>query len=272
MTAHLRWATAVAALAAAAVSLACAGREPSTPEAKKARGEELIGKMSAQLAAAKSLSFTAVQTREEMRGQERVKRIRTVHYAVTRPDKAHLTFQPQDGASSDVWYDGSRLTIVSHKEKYWARGPMPNTLDAALDAMATEYAIPTPVADLLYSSPRDAFVQTGSTGGWVAREAINGQMCERLSYQSPVVDWDLWIAEGERALPCQLKITYKQDPGAPTMTAVLKDWDLAASHGADEFIAKVDEQAYRRITLVRAPTAEPEPVKTTGAEVAPAKP
>ena len=268
MTGSLRSAGLAAAIIATVAVAACnTNREPSTPEAKRARGDELLKKMSAQLAGATSVSFTALQTREVVEGDKRTPRSRTVRYAVRRPDKAHLTFLPEAGGSTDVWYDGvaGKITLAHHQEKMWARGPMPKTLDEALDAAAYEYDIPTPVADFLYSSPYAAFEQTGSTGGWVGSEVINGQACEKLSFQSALLDWDLWISAGDRALPCQLKITYKQDDGKPTMTAVMKDWNLAAAHGEDEFTPKVDEKAYTRIALARAATADPEPEPTDAA-------
>lgn len=254
-----------AALAAALLVLAAAGAcnrntDPTTPEAKKAKGEELLKKVSAQLAGATAIKFTAVQTLEETRSGKLVSRVRTVNYSAQRPDKAHFVFAPEGGGTTDVWYDGAteKITLAHHKEKAWARGPMPKTLDAALDAAATEYDITTPVADFIYSAPYDAFAQSGLAGGWVAKETVNGQVCHKLSYENENVSWDLWVSDGEKPMPCQLKIAYKQSDNAAKVTAVLKDWNLGTTFPADEFTPKVDEQAYSRIYLMRAPTAEPE--------------
>ena len=42
---------------------------------------------------------------------------------------------------------------VLNAHKVWARGPMPPSLDEALDYLSAEYAIQMPTADLLYRPP-----------------------------------------------------------------------------------------------------------------------
>ena len=240
-----------AILLAGAMAAGC-GRDPSTPEAKRAKADELIKAMSATLAAAQSLTVDTVEVRT---GGSRPAEQMTRHIAVQRPAAAYFK-TTGDARENEAFYDGERLTFVWHKDKAWARGPMPGTLDEALDFMATEYAVNMAAADLFYSSPYESFITTASTGGWAGRETIDGAACHHLAFQGPVVDWELWLAETPQALPCRLKVVYKQQADAPTSQLTFKGWNLAPTLAADAFAAKVDS-GYERLYMVRAPTAEP---------------
>jgi hypothetical protein len=253
-----------AILLASAVAAGC-GRDPSTPEARRAKADELIKAMSASLAAAQSLTVDTVEVRT---GGTKPPEQLTRRIAVQRPAAAYFK-TTGDVTENEAFYDGKHLTFVWHKDKAWARGPMPDTLDKALDFMATEYAVNMAAADLFYSNPYESFVTTDSTGGWVGRETIDGTACHHLAFQAPVVDWELWVAEGPQALPCRLKVTYKQQADTPTSQLTFKGWNLAPTLEADTFAAKVDP-GYERLYMVRAPTAEP--VAEPSADTPPAPP
>ena len=236
--------------------------DPSTPEEKKAKAETLLKAMSASLAGAKTLTVDTVETRDRVRagGQKTVENsTRTI--AIRRPDGAYYRIT-SDLRDTEAWYDGKRLTLAMHKDKAWARGPMPGTLDAALDFMATEYAINMPSADLFYSNPYESYDPVASKGGWVGRETIDGATCHHLSFEATEVNWELWLADTPQALPCRIKIVYKNDEGSPASQLTFKNWNLTPTLTADAFTAKVDE-GYERLYMVRAPTAEPVDDATT---------
>jgi hypothetical protein len=241
--------------------------DPSTPEQKQAKAEALLKAMSATLAAAPSLSVETTEAVDRVRpGGDKVTETSTRTTSVRRPDAAHFRVT-SDRRDTEAWYDGKKLTLAMHKDKAWARGPMPATLDAALDFLATEYDIRMPTADLFYSNPYESFEATQSKGGWVGRETIDGAVCHHLAFEAPIVNWEIWLADTPQALPCRLKIVYRQDEGAPQSVITFKNWNLAPTLAADAFTAKVAE-GYERLYMVRAPTAEPEAV----AEAAPQEP
>jgi hypothetical protein len=256
-----------AALFACSVLVAGCSRDPSTAEEKTAKGDELLKRMSNTLAAAKAFTYTTDETRERMQDGKKVVR-RTAHrVTIRRPDRAHSRITGE-GVDREFWYDGKTITFASHKDNVWARGPVPGTLDEMFDFIYTEYGVPVAMADLLYSVPYDAFVVGGSKGGWVGRETINGKSCDHLAYDNPHSNWEIWLEDDERARPCQLKITHKEEPGAPVTQIVFLDAKLEPA-GDDTFAPKIDESKYQRIYLLRASTAEPEP---DPAGPAPAKP
>jgi len=226
----------------------CNRQQSLAPEAASAKGDALLKEMSKNMAAVQTFAYTVDERRQIPGGSQEKKMTRQV--TVRRPNALAFTGKGDRGETAG-WYDGKQLTLVSHRDKVWARGPMPPTLDEALDFLADEYDVEMPTADVLYSSPYDAFMTKDTTGGWVDTQKIGDRSCEHLAYRQPVVDWEIWLST-DRKLPCQLKVTYKQIPGAPST--------LVTYHGIenpqvtdDTFKAKVPD-GYHRIKIIRRAT------------------
>jgi hypothetical protein len=210
--------------------------------------------MSDALANASSFTFS---TEEEHirpgRGPEPVTRKVARQVAIRRPDG--LWFSATGDRQGQVWFDGEKATLVSHPEQVWASVTLPNTLDEALDQIAVRYAIPMPMADVLYSSPYESLWTEDTTGGWVGLEEVAGRSCHHLAFQQEVVDWELWVAEAEPALPCRLAIVYKQEPGETRSTITFSDWQLGEEIPDSRFSAEIPED-YERIGVVERLTPE----------------
>lgn len=238
------------AITAMALAASC-NRPPErlTPEEAKVKGDTLLRQMSQTLASMQVFSFTADED------IDRVKRDGTKtegkfsrNIIVRRPNL--LAFADTAGRDRKGWYDGKHLTLVSTSEKVWARGPMPGTLDEALDYVAVEYDVMMPMADLLYSSPYDALMTADTTGGWVGVESVDGTPCDHLSYSHPVVDWEVWLTEDDKKLPRKIQLKHKKDPGQPVTRAVLRDWNHAPQVTEATFTPSVPE-GYERLKIMR---------------------
>jgi hypothetical protein len=219
-----------------------------TPEEARAKGDVLLKEMSKNLAALQTFAYTAD---EQRKGGGKAERHSSRRVVVRRPNGITFTTtgENKDGAG---YYDGKHLTLVSNRAKVWARGPMPPTLDEALDFLSAEYDIPMPTADLLYTSPYDALMTKDTTGGWVDQQRIGDLTCDHLAYKQEVVDWEIWLGP-KRQLPCQFKITYKTDPGQPSTTVTYSDFDPSPKVSDDTFTAKVPD-GYQRIKIMRRAT------------------
>jgi hypothetical protein len=248
----------------------CNRQQALSPEAARAKGDALLRDMSKNMAALQTFAYT-VEERRQNPGQSGAKSERKVtrHVIVRRPNGIAFTGKGDRGDIAG-WYDGKQITLVSHRHKVWARGPMPPTLDEALDFISAEYAIQMPTADLLYSSPYDAVMTPDTTGGWVDLQTIGDVRCDHLAYQQSVVDWEIWLGEGRR-LPCRARIVYKNEPGQPTVTVTYSDLDLSPAVSDDTFAAKIPEGS-RRIKVMRHATVADPAVEAVAAEPAATRP
>ena len=256
----------------AATAVAGCNRPPAslTPEAASAKGDALLREMSKKLSALQTFSYSADERREVVQpGGTKVEQRSSRQVTVRRPNAFTFTTKgdERDGVG---WYDGKQVTFVSNRNKVWARGPMPPTLDEALDFLSAEYAVQMPTADLLYTSPYDAFMTKDTTGGWVDVQKVGDRTCDHLAYKHAAVDWELWLNESSK-LPCQVKLTYKNDPAQPVTIVTYSDFNEAPQGSDATFTAQIPD-GYQRLKLMRHATVEDPKVEEAAAPAAePAK-
>jgi hypothetical protein len=226
-------------LAAAVPALAgCGPREPRTEAERLANGREIVERMSGKLASAQAFTVTTQETREIVKsnGQPQTLAL-TRKVMVRRPDRMYV--ETAGDRQNELWYDGVGLTMAMHKEKVFGQARMPETLDRMLDALNERYGIATPVADYAYSSPAKALLTSTTTGGWVARETIDGKPADHLSFKDTGVDWDVWIAASGDPVPVKAIVKFTDTKRIRKVDVTFRDWNLAPQIAADRFTPKV---------------------------------
>ena len=73
------------------------------------------------------------------------------------------------------------------------------------------------------------------SGTYVGLEPIGDRMCHHLAYRGDETDWQIWIEDGPRALPCRYVITSKTLKGSPEFAVAFKNWDVAPNLTAEQF-------------------------------------
>jgi len=237
---------------------ACAGQpDPATPAEKSARGDELLRKMSDTLKNTRAFSVTIAETHEKVgRNGQKSSYTLTREVVVRRPDRLWLHTTGSDERNITTAYDGKTVTLVGATQKVWATFPGGSNVDETLDIASDRYALRVAAADFFYSAPYDSFADKESTGGWVRRTTVDGRSCEEVSYASKAVDFTLSVSSAEPTLPCQVSITYKEEPGQPVSKLVFNSWNLKAQPQDSQFVANVPE-GYEQIPMVeRIPKSE----------------
>ena len=74
---------------------------------------------------------------------------------------------------------------------------------------------PLPAADLLLSDPYEALMQDVVDVKDLGSGVIGGVECDYLAFRAKEVDWQIWIAQGDRPYPCRYVISSKVMDGAP---------------------------------------------------------
>ncbi len=177
---------AIGALIALTVA-ACDARESAergvaTTEEKRAQGDALMKQMSEKLKSAQALTFSTTESNERVRrNNERVNLNVNRQVAFRRPDR--LWFKATGDRDLECFYDGKKVTLVSHKEKVFGTIPAPPTLDETVDMVTARYDVPLPIANLLTFDPQSTLMSDKTTGGWERRETIGGVECNMLAYQ-----------------------------------------------------------------------------------------
>ncbi len=219
---------------AAGLAGACGQREPRTDAERLARGRQIIENMSAKLASAQAMTFTAQEVRDQAKRNGQVQRVTLQRQAVLRrPDRLYI--KTAGDMNNEIWYDGVGLTVVMHKDKVFAQAPMPKTLDKTLDAMHERYGVATPLGDFAYSSPAKALLSDTTKGGWVGRETIDGQPTDHVSFTDTGVTWEVWIPATGDPLPKKGVAQFTEDKRLRRVELVFSDWNLSPQIADDRF-------------------------------------
>jgi hypothetical protein len=81
-----------------------------------------------------------------------------------------------------------------------------------------------PLALLLSTHVSTDLVSLAKTVEYVERTRINGKDAHHVAAQSDTVDFEFWIADGNKPLPLRVVITYKTAPGQPKFWSDFSEW------------------------------------------------
>ena len=191
-----------AAPAAKATKAPKATKKPAAQEFKmvvEPRAMELLKTMSAKLAAAKSMSFTAV-VGYEYPSKLGPPIVYSTRYDVTmqRPDKLRILI-PGDGPASEYYYDGKTMTAYAPVENLAAIADAPPTIDAALDAAYKNAAIFFPFEDLLVADPYAAMTNGAILAFYIGPSSvIGGTKTDMLAWANKDVFLQIWIGADDK--------------------------------------------------------------------------
>lgn len=228
-----------AATVASAVALVLSiGLGAPAALADEAEAKALFKGMSDYLGAQKAIAFD-YDTNLEFVTTDQQKLALASSGAVTlaRPDKIRAT---RTGGFADVEmvFDGKTLTLHRKDDNLFAQAEAPGSIDNLIDTLRDKYHRPVPGADLLTSNVYEQLmplvVDTKDLGSGV----IGGVECNHIAFRTEEVDWQIWIAVGDRPYPCRLTITSKLVAGFPQYTAQISDWKAGGEVAADDFSFK----------------------------------
>jgi hypothetical protein len=153
---------------------------------------------------------------------------------VSRPDKVRMT---RDGGFSSVEmiFDGKTLTMRHKDANVYAQADVPGTLDHLVDELRDKYHKPAPGADLLLSNVYDHLMDGVIDVKDLGSGVIGGKECDHFAFREQEIDWQIWIAQGDRPYPCRYVITSKQVDQAPQYTVQVRDWKTGSEVTADNF-------------------------------------
>jgi len=67
---------------------------------------------------------------------------------------------------------------------------------------------------------------------------IGGVECDYLAFRAKEVDWQIWIAQGERPYPCRYVISSKFMDGEPQYSIQVSNWKAGDEVAATDFSFK----------------------------------
>lgn len=225
-----------AALFAGASSAAAGEHLDLDPQA-----ESIIRRACDTIGGAGSFTFRADITYDDiLESGERLRYSGELQSALRRPDGVRTDFSSGLDSSS-AWYNGRSFTLFDTSTGLYATTPAPGQIDTLLEMVHEKLGFSLPLADFYYSDPYPGLVGNLERASYGGVEKVGETSCHRLDMSQEDIDWQIWIEEGDRALPRKLTITYKKLPGSPQYTAVFSDWDLSPALDLEFFTFRPPE-------------------------------
>jgi len=206
----------------------------SLPE-PEARAIEILKASCAKLAAAGSMSFTALAAYEvpSLWGPPLIYG-RISEVVLQRPDKlAVVTIG--DGARSEFYDDGKVMMSFHPAENLVAIADAPPTIDAALDKLYGIAGTYFPFTDVIVADPwKD--MSTGLTGAFTVGESIliGGTTTDVVAYETNGVFIQMWIGKDDK-LPRMARAMYLDDPLQLRHSVQFSNWQLDPPAAPEKF-------------------------------------
>ncbi len=226
--------------------------EPKAMDLLKAAGD--------RLAAAKTLSFTAVATYESP-SRLGPPLAYTVESEVTlqRPDRLRV-ISPADGPASEFYYDGKTMTALAPAENLVAIADAPPTIDEALKAAYDTGAIYFPFSDMIVADPYGDLADGLKLAFYIGQsKLVGGTVTDMVAFVSDQVFAQIWIGSDDK-LPRRLRAIYRDDPSRLRHDVVFSDWQLDRPVAAGTF-ASAKAAGAKRIEFARPDPSAPPPAK-----------
>ena len=161
---------------------------------------------------------------------------------IQRPDKLRVE-RTGDLLEQLLIYDSESLTIHDIGEGYWASVEAPSNLDDLLHFARDTLDIVPPTGDFVFTNAFDLLMGSVVEGFVVGKSMVGGVVCDHLAFRTPLVDWQVWIADGDEPLPYKYVLTTMDDPAHPQFLVLMSNWNVEPDFDAGSFELAVPNDA-----------------------------
>lgn len=134
----------------------------------------------------------------------------------------------------ELIYDGKTTTLYTPALKYYSNAESADTIGGMIKQLEAKYGIEVPLTDLFLWGTDDAPVDTIESAMNAGQEFIGKQLCDHYAFRQGKVDWQIWIAVGDKPLPHKIVITNRNDEARPQSESLL-NWNLKPEFKATIF-------------------------------------
>jgi hypothetical protein len=218
-----------AAICAAVLILAAPAR------ADEADAKKLFKAMSDYLAAQKAVALDYDASFEFItKEDQKIALASSGTVVMQRPDKIRTT-RHGGFANVELVFDGKTFTLLGKDANAYFQAEIPGTVDHLIDELRDKLQRPLPGADLLLSNVYDNLMPLVTNVADLGSGVIRGTECDHLAFRTKEVDWQIWIAQGDKPYPCRYVITTKDVKGFPQYTLDIRDWKTGNEVAPEEF-------------------------------------
>ncbi len=213
--------------------------------ADEAQAKQIFQAMSDYMAAQQAISFDYDTSFEIVTtDDQKVALLSSGSVLLNRPDKLR-TKRTGGFADVEMVFDGKTVSLLGKNANLYAQAELPGTIDNLVDVLRDKFHRPLPGADLLLSDVSGALMPLVTDVKDLGSGVIRGTECDHLAFRTAEVDWQMWIAQGDRPYPCRFVVTTKDVKGWPQYTVDVRNFKAGAEVAADDFVFKAPTGAQK---------------------------
>jgi hypothetical protein len=241
-----------ATFSSAALALLLVAAAPSGAAAGDAEAKQLLKSMSDYIGGEKAISFSYDTNLEVVtKDHQKLLLASSGKIELGRPDKLRAT-RSGGFANVEMIFDGKTVTLVGKDANLYTQVEVPGSVDHLIDELRDKLQRPLPGADLLAPNVYDLLMQDVTDVKDLGSGVIGGVECDHLAFRQKEIDWQIWIAQGERPYPCRYVITTRFVDGGPQYSIQISDWKTGTEVAASDFVYKNTTNA-EEVELVKLP-------------------
>jgi hypothetical protein len=135
-------------------------------------------------------------------------------------------------------FNGKEIVLIDATSNVYATAPQPGGIDDSIVYFVRDLGMRLPLAVLLVSRLPVELKERVRSVDYVEKTNIYGSPSHHLAARTDTVDFQIWVADGDKPLPQRVVITYKKDKGEPQFWAQFSDWNLAPAISDSTFIVQ----------------------------------
>lgn len=145
---------------------------------------------------------------------------------ISRPNRLHAE-RKGELVSQTFYYDGKALTLYDPNTQVYATRPAPDTIDGTLDFARESLGLHVPAADLVYQNTYALLMHGVTSAIVIGKTVMDGAVCNHLAFSRPDVDFQIWVMDGDKPLPCKYVVTDTSTPALLSISTVMSEWNIA---------------------------------------------
>jgi hypothetical protein len=230
----------------------------STPRQLEPKALEVLKSVRDRLAAARTLSWVAVD-KFESRGDEDAPRIQKTRFEVTlkRPDKLRVLVSGLSGLVLQVNCNGGTMLTYTPATKAVSIAKAPPAITDCLKQAYKASVIDVPFVDLILATPSMDVAAALPRAHYVGQLQFQGTNTDVISFSRDSVLVQMWVGTEDK-LPKAIRVISVDDPNRSRHTLTLSDWQIDLTVPPEVFTA------LKGITPEHGEASRPRPVGTSG--------
>jgi len=162
-----------------------------------------------------------------------------------RPTRMRIEDERSDGAKTLTVFSGKEITLIDTESNVYATAPQTGGTDETIVHFVRDLHMRLPLAVLLTSKLPKELKNRVKSIDYVEKTSIGGAPSDHLAARTDTVDFQVWVAQGDKPLLQRVVLTYKNAPGQPEFRAQFSDWNLAPAIADATFTVKPPDGALK---------------------------